>query len=298
MAIHQANFAELTDLDPILTDIYKDHLALVPDQTGLLFAKRTSTKAKETDLRIGSFGDPVPFDDHGQVHYQEVDKGYTITYTPVNYTNGFQVPQQMLEDMQYDGIFTMASELGRSTQRFRQKTAFSIFENAFSASYLGYDGDPLVSSSHNRSRTDTTAVSNALTLPLNSANLETAIVTAMGLGDDRGEEISIMPNILLTGRALRKTSLELTGSELTPESGNNAINVHNDMQSLIVPYITGNKWFVIDQMMAKQYLKWIDRILPTFSAIDDFDHEARKFKSRMRFDTGWSEFRWVVGSNP
>ena len=300
MAIDQAQFAELTDLDPILTDIYIDHYNLVPDQTGIFFGMRSSSKSKETDLRIGGFKDPVEWDTNGgQVNYQEVDKGYEITYTPAKYTNGFQVTQEMLEDQQYETIFGMASELGTSTQRFRQKKAFSVFENAFTAgSTAGYDGKALCANDHPRSKADSTAVDNALTLALNSANLETAIVQHMGLKDDLGEEITIMPNILLTGRALRKTSLELTGSELTPESANNAANVHNTLQSVISPYITGNKWFVIDLMMAKRYLKWINRILPEFSAESDFDHDMRKFKMRMRFDYGWSDFRWIIGSNP
>lgn len=301
MAIHQAEFAELVDLDPILTDIYHEHYELVPDQTGIFFGMRSSTKAKETDLRIGGFKDPVAWDDHGgQVNYQEVDKGYQIEYIHTKYTNGFQVTQEMLDDNQYEAIFSQAAELGTSTQRFRQKTAFNIFENAFTGSATaGYDAVALCSDSHPRSKADTSnTVDNNNTLALNAANLETAIVAHMGLKDDLGEEITIMPNILLTGRALRKTSLELTGSELTPESAENAINVHNTLQSVISPYITGNKWFLVDQMMAKRYLKWINRKLPALAAENDFDRDMRKFKMDMRFSLGWSDFRWIYGSTP
>jgi phage major head subunit gpT-like protein len=120
----------------------------------------------------------------------------------------------------------------------------------------------------------------------------------MSLGDDNGEEVTIMPTILLTGRALRKTSLELTGSELTPESANNAINVHGNLQSLVSPYITGNKWFLIDPGMSKMYLKWIDRKLPTFSSEPDYHHESIKHKGVMRYDYGWSEWRFIYGSTP
>jgi hypothetical protein len=300
MVQHQANFAQLTDLDPVLTDIFYQHFTQHDDALMDLFGLRTSTKAKETDLRIGGFSDPVNFDLTGEVVYDAADAGYEIEYSHTHWVRGFSITQVMLEDMQYDSIFDSADNLGLAFDRKRRKDRASVFNNAFSGSYLGYDSKALCASDHPRSKTDSTAVDNALALALNSTNLETAITTHMALGDDLGEEINIRPNLLVVPRALRKTAYELVMSEYDPESAENARNIHaSEMQFVVSPYLSNtDAWFTVDTMMANKYLKWYDRIMPTFNATDTFDTLLRKYAGRMRYSYGWSDFRWILGSSP
>jgi phage major head subunit gpT-like protein len=297
MAQVSENFTYLTDLDPVLTEIFYQHYTQHPQMRNQVFGMRRSTKAKETEQRIGSFGDPTEFD--GTIEYETVASGAEIEYRHTHWTKGFQIEQTMLEDMQYDGIFQNASEMGRAFARKQEKDAWSVFNNATSSSYLGYDGKALAANDHPRSATDTTSVDNLYALALNSANLETVIVAMQGLGDDKGQEISIMPDLLIVPRALRKTALEITGSELNPETGNNAINIHSGIRTMVVPWLTDtNRWFVVDSALARIHLKWWDRIDPTFSAEDSFDTLIRKFRGRMRYAYGWSDFRWVMMSEP
>lgn len=297
MTLVSENFTQLTDLDPVLTEIFYQHYNQHPQMRQEVFGIRSSTKAKETELRIGSFGDPTEFD--GTVEYETPARDYEIEYRHTHWTKGFIIEQTMLEDMQYDGIFAQASEMGRAFARKQEKDAFSVFNNAMSASVLGYDGKPLCANDHPRSRTDSTPVDNLLALALSSANLETAITTMQAFGDDKGEEISIMPDTLIVPRALAKTGREIVGSPLNPETANNAINVHSGMRLLVIPWLTDtNRWFVVDSALAKQHLKWWDRLTPDFAATDTFDTLQRKYRGRMRYSYGWSDFRWVIGSEP
>lgn len=302
MVQFSGNFAELTDFDPVLTDIFYQHYTQELGNGGVmqLFAKRKSTKAKETDLRVGSFSDPVEF--NGKVEYMDAEKDYDVEYVHTQYAKGFMVERTLLDDQQYETIFGRAEEMGAAFARFRRKKAASIFNNAFStaATSLGYDGKPLCEDDHPRSETDSTAVDNELALTLTSANLETAVVTMQGFGDDLGEEITIMPDTLVVPRALRKTAIEVTASPQVPENANNAINVQAGNWNVIVdPYLTDtNAWFIVDSGMARRYLKWYDRIMPEFGAEGDFDTFIRKYRGYMRFSLGWSDFRWILGSNP
>jgi hypothetical protein len=297
MPIVGENFTQLTDLDPVLTEIFYQHYNQIAPKREQIFGMRTSTKAKETDLRIDSFGDPVEF--NGKIEYETPQRDYEVVYTHTHWAKGFQIEITMLEDMQYDDIFSQASNLGTAFARKQEKDAASVFNNAFSSSYLGYDEKALCADDHPRSRTDSTSVDNALALALNSANLETAITTMQAFKDDQGEEISIMPDTLIVPRALAKTGRELTGSTLNPETANNATNVHDGMKLVVWEYLTdSNAWFVADSTMAKRYLKWYDRVKTQFAAEDSFDNLLRKFRGRMRYSYGWSDFRWVIGSNP
>jgi len=65
-----AGFQNLVDLDPVLTEIfYQKYRQINPMLLGTIFGVRTSTKAKETHARVGSFGDPQPWE--GQIHYDD-----------------------------------------------------------------------------------------------------------------------------------------------------------------------------------------------------------------------------------
>jgi hypothetical protein len=297
MPLTSANFTQLTDLDPVLTEIFFNHYRQIAPKRAQIFGVRSSTKAKETDLRVDSFGDPVVF--NGTVEYETPDRDYEVEYVPVEYAKGFAIERKMIDDMQYENIFSQASNMGTAFARKQEKDAAAIFNNAFSGGTTGYDGKVLCATDHPRSRTDATTVSNAVTLTLTSANLETAITTLQGLKDDQGEEISIMPDTLLVPRALRKKGIELTGSQQSPEDANNSTNVHSGMNLVVWEYLTDtNAWFVLDSVMAKRYLKWYDRIPVEFAATDNFDTLLRKYRGYMRYSRGWSDFRFVIGSNP
>jgi len=293
------NFAQLVDLDPVLTDIFYQHYTQNLGNGGVmsLFNMIQSSKAKETDLRVGGFRDPVPFT--GTIEYADAERGYEVEYSHTEYVLGFQVERKLADDMQYGNIFGRAEELGTAFARKRRKDAASVFNNAFSTSFTGYDSSPLCETTHNRSRTDSTSVSNELSTALNSDNLESAITTMQDFGDDLGEEITIMPDTLVVPRALRKTAFEITQSMQVPEDANNAINVHEGMNVIVDPYLTDtNAWFVVDSAMARRYLKWYNRIMTEFGATEDFDTYIRKYRGYMRYAYGWSDFRWVIGSNP
>lgn len=298
MPLVHENFTQLTDLDPVLTEIFYQAYQQVQPVRPQLFGLRTSTKSQETDLRIGSFSDPVEFD--GAVQYETPRRDYTITYAHSHFVKGFSIEQTLLEDMQYDNIFSSASDLGTAFARKMEKDAASVFNNAFTAgTTAGYDAVALCSDSHPRSRTDATLVDNSLALSLTSDNLETAITTMQAFGDDLGEEITIMPDTLVVPRALRKKALEIAGSDKVPENANNTYNVNQGMRVVSWNFLTDtNAWFVIDSAMAQRYLKWYDRITTQFGAVEDFDKLIRKYRGRMRYSFGWSDFRFIIGSNP
>lgn len=297
MAIQDAaGFNFLTDLDPVLSEIFfQKYRQITPAFLGPVFGVRASSKAKETHRRIGSFGDPQPWE--GQVHYDAADPDYEIEWRHTTLTLGFKAERELLEDMQYDGFFTSAANLGQAFNRKVVKDEASVFNSAFAAT--GYDAQALVSASHPRSKTDATAVSNTMgTVALTDANLEAAIQKLEGLGDDRGEETAAMATHLIVGRANRQTALKLVGSAQEPGTANNAINTHTGLQVVVHPMISSKKWFVIDAPMAQMSMIWYWRLQAAFAADEDKSSTlVRSFFGRMRYSFGWQDFRWIVGSN-
>jgi phage major head subunit gpT-like protein len=295
MGQNAINFPELVDIDPLLAEIFYQQYNQLPAQRNMIFGVRGSNKAVETDLRIGSFRDPKEF--KGVVEYDTADPDFSVTYAHTAYSLGFTVTRDMIDDNQYEGIFERASELATSFARKQEKDAASVFNNAFSG-VTGYDAKTLCANDHPRSKTDSTSVDNLATLALNSDNLQAAIDQLEGLGDDRGEEINTVADLLIVPRALRKTAFELVESELTPENANNAANIHMGMKTLVWPRLTNSSaWFVCDSVQMKRWLKWYDRIPVEFASDDDFNTLIRRFRGYMRYSFGWSDFRFVVGSS-
>jgi len=293
-----AAFHSLVDLDPVLAEIfYQQYRQVTPLLLNTVIGVRTSTKQSESGQRVGSFGDPQPWE--GQVHYDAAAPDYTIDWTHDQLTLGFKVEKTMLEDMQYPGIFDKAANLGQSFNRKVVKDEAAIFNNAF-ATVTGYDTKVLCATDHPRSKSDSTAVSNSLgTKALSDANLEEAIVTLESLGDDKGEETAAMGTHLVVGRQLRQTAYKLTGSTLEPETGNNAVNTHMNLTPIVHPMISGKKWFVVDGPMAMRMMIWWWRLQADFDSDDDKAKTlVRSYYGRMRYSKGWQDFRWVVGSNP
>lgn len=291
-----AGFQNLVDLDPVLTEIfYQKYRQITPMLLGNIFGVRTSSKAKETHARVGSFGDPQPWE--GQVHYDDADPDYEIEWAHSQLTLGFKVERTLLEDMQYQGIFDSAGNLGQSFNRKIVKDEASVFNNAFTTA--GYDGKALCADDHPRSQSNSTAVDNYMgTAALTDANLEAAIVQLEGLGDDRGEQTVAIATHLVVGRAQRSKALKLTGSTLEPETANNAVNTHTSLTPMVHPLITGNKWFVVDAPMAQMAMLWYWRLQAAFGSDDDVSKTlVRSYFGRMRYSFGWQDFRWLVGSN-
>lgn len=290
------NFAQLTDLDPVLTEVFYQSYMQHPPRATTLFAQRASNKAKETDLRVGSFSDPVAFD--GTIVYDTADPDYAVEYSHVEYAKGFQVERRLMDDMQYDSIFQSASDLGQAFARFIEKEATNVFNNAFSASFTGYDAKPLCSTTHPRSKTDSTVVVNHLTsTALTHDNLEVARLALLNMVDDIGQQINLNPNLLIVPNGLAKTAKELVMSELRPDVANNAINTYmGEMQYIVLPFLTvSTTWFVADSAMMNRYLKWYTRVAPEFAATDNFDTLVRKYRGYGRWSKGWSDFRFIVG---
>jgi len=293
-----ASFPELTDLDPVLTEIFYQHLVPTTPQMDALFRLTTSTKGQEVDLRVGSIANPEPF--RGQVDYHGIESDYSITYKHTEFADGIEIERKLLDDAQYAGIFDSAAMLAQSFSRRRDDDAASVFNHAFSSSYTGYDSVALCSDSHPRGKNNATVVDNSYALALSKANLGTIRTAMRKFVDDQGRRISIRPDTLLVPPDLEETAHDIVRSPLDPDSANNRANMFYGLLKVIVwdALTDTNAWFLIDSQMSKRYLKWVDRISPEFAAVDDFDTMRRKYRGYMRYSYGWSEWRWIIGSNP
>jgi len=271
----------------------------------LLFNRTTSSKHAEYDVMMGGMGD---FDEYkGAIDYDDIDQGYRKTYEHVEYVKGFKVERKLVDDDLYNIISQRPRAFAIAAMRTQEKHAASVFNNAMSSSYLGGDGKALCANDHPYSPANSTSIDNNLALSLSYANVVSARESARAFVDDRGQLVATNHNLLLVPPELEGTAHEILmtmrGSN-SQQSGtaNYTANLLQDrgFRYVVWDYLTdSNRWFLIDTDLSKLYLNWFDRV-PLELAIDPtggFDLEAR-WRAYMRYSYGWSDFRWVIGSEP
>lgn len=298
MLIHE-NWAVL--MEPGLRAIFE--LARQPiiteSRIPLFFNMTTSTKAQEHDQGLGGMSDWKEYE--GRVEYDDTELGYKTTYTHVEYAKGIQIERKLVDDDQYNVINNRVSLLGLTAERSREKAGASVFNNAFSSSYVGGDSVALCGA-HPYSPTNSTTQSNAGSTALSYDAIIATRKLMRAFKDDTGELTPVMPDILLIPPGLEETAYYATQAMNIPTTGTTTSaptspNFVRGLRYVVWDYLSDtNNWFLIDSQLAKRHLNWFDRI-PLEFAVDptsDFNLFAR-YRGYMRYSYGFSDWRWIYG---
>lgn len=262
-----------------------------------IFHINTSEKADEKDSSVSGFGLAVQVAEGAPIDYEDPVQGYDTTYSHVKYVKGFKITQEMYDDDLYNIMNKRPAALGSAMRRTAENQAASVFNNAFSTSYLGADSDPLASTLHgrpdggsNQSNASATAVT------LSETNLETGRIAMANQLDDKGQIIDVSADTLLVPLALEKTAHQIVDSTLRQGTADNDMNFNKGRFNIKVwKFLTSTTaWFLLDS--SNHELNWFWRKRPEFKQDELFDTEVAVYKSSMRLSKGWSDWRGVWGS--
>jgi phage major head subunit gpT-like protein len=287
-------------LDPGLREVFWGEYNAIASLIPSLFNVQGSDKAVEYDLGIGDMSDFENFSNIGKVQYDTPEQLWRVSYTHTEYAKGFQIERKLFEDNLYSVMNDRAVDLGRSAWRTREKKGASMFNNATTTA--GYDGVALVSNSHPLSPSNASVQDNYFALALSSANLSTVRLAMMKFTDDRGNLANVMPDLLLVPPELEETAWQIVENptRYQPGSANLTAEFHQGRYQ-ILPWnqlTDTNRWFLIDSRLMRRFVKWYDRVPLEFANIEDFDTLVAKWRAYMRFSFGWSDWRWIAGSEP
>lgn len=302
MAI-QEQWAEL--LEPGLRQIFFKTFSdlAAPSLIPVLFDQGASDKAQEHYLDVGGMSDFPVYE--GAIEYDEEEQGFKTTLTPEEYAKGHWVERKLVDDDLYNIFQGRSTNLARAAVRTREKKAASVFNNAFSATFTGGDSIALCGA-HPYSPANATTQSNSGVLALSYDNVVTTRRLMREFVDDRGEIVSMLPDMLLVPPELEEEANEIVNTmrgsnPQQPGTGSFTDNLvqRRSIDFIMWDYLTdANNWFLLDMSFAKQHLHFLDRV-PIEFALDpaaSFNLRAR-FRAYMRFSYGWSDFKFVYGHN-
>ena len=210
---------------------------------------QTATLAEDIATRIDSsdlqetypwLGD-IP-DMKEWVGARDVKELSDFSYTLQNkkYESTVSVPKEYIE---YDkaGIFAPAIKMmAERARKFGEKLLVDLLLNG--TTNLCYDGKAFFADDH---AVGSNTYDNKTTLTLTEDHLNAAYDFMLSIKNDQDRALGVTPNILITGPQLRATAKKLVSLD-----GNGTNSTFELVKPVVIPEITGTKWFLLDTTKA------------------------------------------------
>lgn len=292
--------------------------AVLADEYKMLDS-RLSSIFKDVEMRVNSedfsgyagLGSIPQVDEAEEFGEDAIMHTYDTTLTAYKYGQLLPISYELLED-DLTGAVEKSKYAARALARKAEVLGSSVFKNAFTSTVTSYgDAKALCSVGHTRADGGT-AQSNASStgVTLTEANLETGIVAMRSQLDDRGNLVSMVPNVLLVPPALEKEALIITKSSNRSGTADNDANVNNmreytgGMLKVVVWDYLGaaaggsdTAWFLLSS--GDHQVNWGWRRKPSSQKLDmsvGAKNEVAYWKMDFRAAYGWRDWRGVWGS--
>jgi len=299
MPISRSNFAKALwpGVNAWYGKAYDEH----PVEYTMLFNTYNSNKAYEEDVGISSFGLASVKGEGNSIAYDEENQAFLTRYAHVVYGLGFVVTKEMFEDDLYGVVGQRrARALAFSMRQTKEIVAANVYNRAFNASYKGGDSKEMCATDHPNWAGGTWANELATAADLSEAALEQASIDIMNFTNDRGLNISVIPQTLIIPPDLVFEAERILASPYRVGTADNDVNALRSMGKFpggikVNHYLTdADAWFI--RTNAPDGLKHFERRAMKFDIDNDFDTENAKFKATERYSFGWTDPRAIYGS--
>ena len=286
-------------VEPVLNSAFDGVYDQRTDEYKKIFTEESGTpRAYHEEVVLYGMGAAPVLPDGQPVTYDEGGELYTKRYTYDVYGLAFALTKVLVEDGDHIRFgTTMSKHLAQAMDETLETVTANHLNRAFTAGYNGGDGVPLISASHpviggNQSNVLTAAA-------LSQTSLEQSLITVRQAMDSRGKKIRLTPKKLIVHPSNMLTAEVLLKSVLRTGTNNNDINPVKTTTSLsdtvVLSRLTSpTAWFM--QTDARDGLKVLWRRKLEKSMEGDFETDSVRYKSTMRFGSGWTDWRSMYGN--
>ena len=309
MAINRGNIAK--QLLPGLNAVFGLEYGSIEDEHVPLFDTENSDRAFEEEVLFTGFGEAPTKSEGAAVQYDSATESFTSRYSHETVALAFAVTEEAMEDNLYDTFAKVrARGLARAMSTTKQTKAANVFNNGFSASFPGGDGQPFFSNSHpvmSGTQDNLLAASD-----LSEATLETALIAIQQTKDDRdiligarARSLHIPPNLQFTAEKILNSTLSTQigvnpGTATNGATNLNDVNAIRSMSMLPSGYFVNHRFTDTNAYFIKTDVpngaKMFVRAPLATKMEPDFDTGNLRFKARERYSFGFSDWRSYYGS--
>lgn len=299
--ITTGSFAKL--LWPGIRKVYGVSYDEYPVEYAKIFDKVSSEKAWEEYLGFSGFGLAQVKDENAPIKFDSAQQGFVTRGVNVALATGFQITREMFKDDLYGVIGSKkARALAFSMRQTKEVLGAALFNGGFDVGTTG-DGAYIFSASHLYKAGGTWGNMPSTAVPLSELALEQAFIDIEDFRDDRGNRISISPQMLIIPKELRFEAKRILGGEAQAYTADRNINALRSLGLFdnveINHFLTSTTAWFIKTNVGKQTgegLVYQEREADDFYASDDPDTLNAKFTAYGRYCFLVTDPRSVYGS--
>jgi hypothetical protein len=298
MAISRGQLVK--ELEPGLNALFGLEYKRYENQHLEIFDVETSDRAFEEEVMLSGFANAQVKPEGSGVTFDNAQETFTARYTHNTVALAFSITEEAIEDNLYDRLASRYTKaLARSMANTKQVTAANVLNNAFSSSYPGGDGSPLLDQAH---PTIAGSFRNELATAadLNETSLEQSLIDINAFTDERGLKIAARGVKLIIPSELQFTAERLMASQGRTATADNDINAIKSMGMIpqgytVNNFLTDSDAFFIKTDVPNGMKNFVRAAIKT-SMEGDFDTGNVRYKARERYSFGWSDPRGMFGS--
>ena len=268
-----------------------------------LFESEKTSRAYEEYVQFTGLGLAAVKREGASITYDDMSQGWLTRFVPVNYGLGFVISREMVEDG-ISGIVgkKRAKYLAFSGRQTKEITGANIYNRAFSSSYLGPDGQSLLSTAHVNFTGGTFSNRLSTDADLSEASLEQMCIDIAGAQNDRGLKIALRPDKLCIPYQLEFEAERILGSTYRVGTADNDVNALHALGKFpggicISHYFTDSDAWFIRTNVKDDGMVYFSRSAPRFDMDNEFETENAKFKYTERYTFGYGDPRTLFGTS-
>ena len=293
-------------VEPILNQAFDGVYDQRADEYKKIFTEETGiARAYHEEPMLYGMGSAPVMPDSNPVTYDSGGQLFVKRYTYDVYGLAFALSKVLVEDGDSIRIgSTFSKHLAQSMTETLETVTANHLNRAFTSGYTGGDGVILCSNAHTAALTvpaGDASASNLLTTSaaLSQTSLEQMLIQIRQAADPRGKKIRLTPKKLVVAPGNMLQAEVLLKSILRAGTANNDMNPVKSMGLLsdvvVLSRLTSaTAWFV--QTDADNGLKLLWRRKLEKSMEGDFETDSVRYKSTMRFGSGWTDWRAMFGT--
>ena len=297
MSIGRGAFGAL--LAPDLRKVYMETGKERPLEYPLLFNVDDMEWNPVKDQQISSLGTMPPKPDGTQFTLDEPLLGSSVSYTAAPFGMAVEITWEMWRDDLYGVMRELIAGLKRASNNRQEVDAWSVLNNAFSTSFVGFTaGESLCSATHTGLDGVSRANRPSPDVGFSVTGIQNAITRFEAMTDERNLPRLMAPVTAVIAPTNKFVAREILGSSGKPYSADNEINalIEEDLSWMICHYLTTSTYNFLVAAKGVHDLSFMFRDRPIFDSFDDPWTKNAIFTSYQRHTKGFGSWRGVDGS--
>lgn len=286
-------------LAPDLRNVYFETGKERPQEYPLVFNVSDMEWNPISDYQVAGLGTMPEKPEGTQFTQDEIITGGTKTYTATPYGMSVEITWEAWRDELYGVMQEMIRCMARAGRNREEVSAWSILNNAFSTSFVGFTAsESLCSTSHTGLDGNTRANRPSPDIGFSITGIQASITRFEDLTDERNLPRLMAPTMAVVTSANKFVAREIFGSGNKPYTADREINalVEDDLAYMVSHYLTTSTYWFLMAAKGVHDLNFMWRDRPIFDMFDDPWTKNAVATAYQRTTQGYGAWRGVDGS--